>query len=143
MLSNSLNLSKFWTTVIVYSCRTTVEPFPHHKVSYFLIIPTPNHRHSLFCLVLQSLSHVCMTAAHQASLLSTISQSLLRFISMELEMLYNHFILCQPLLFPPSIFPSISIFSNESALHTRWPEYWSFSISPSNEYSGLISFRID
>ena len=107
------------------------------------MIPTPNHGHSLFCLVFKSLSHVCMTVAHQASLLSTISQSLLRFISMELEMLYNHLILCQPLLLPPSIFPSIRIFSNESALHIRWPKYWSFSISPSSEYSGLISFRID
>ena len=84
-----------------------------------------------------------MTAACQAPLPSTISQSLLRFISIELEMLYNHLILCQPLLLPPSIFPSIRIFSSESALHISWPKYWSFSISPSNEYSGLIFFRID
>ena len=132
MQSNSLNLSKFWTTVIVYSCITAVEPFPHHKVSYFFIIPTPNHRHSLFYLVVfQSLSHVCMTAACQAPLPSTISQSLLRFISIELEMLYNHLILCQPLLLLPSIFPSIRIFFSESALHIRWPKYWSFSTSSS------------
>ena len=73
----------------------------------------------------------------------TISWSLLRFISVDSVMPSNHPILCCPLLFLPSIFPSIRFFSNESALHIRWPNYWSFSISPSNEYSGLISFRID
>ena len=83
------------------------------------------------------------TAACQASLSFTISQSLLRLMSIESVMPSNHLILCRPRLLPPSIFPSISIFSSESALHIRWPKYWSFSISPSNEYSGLISFRID
>ena len=75
----------------------------------------------------------------------TISQSLLKFMSIELVILFNHLILCRPLRLLPSIFPSIRVFSNESALHIRWPKYWSFSfyISPSNEYSGLISFRID
>ena len=75
----------------------------------------------------------------------TISQSLLILLSIELVMSCNHLILCCPLLLLPSIFSSIRIFSNESALHIRWPKYWSFSfsISPSNEYSGLISFRID
>ena len=75
---------------------------------------------------------------------STISQSLLKFVSIESVMLSNHLILCHPLLLP-SIFPSIRVFSNESVLCIRWPKYWSFSysISPSNEYSGLISFRID
>ena len=84
-------------------------------------------------------------AAQQASLSPTISQSLLKFMSIESVMLYNHFILCYPLLLLPSIFLSISVFSNKSALHTRWPKYWSFSfnISPSNEYPGLISFRMD
>ena len=71
--------------------------------------------------------------------------SLLKLTPIELVMHSNHFILCYPLLLPPSIFPSIRVFSNESVLHIRWPKYWSFSfsISPSNEYSGLISFRID
>ena len=74
-----------------------------------------------------------------------VSQSLLKLMSIESMMPFNHLILCHPLLFQPSVFPSIRVFSNESALFPRWPEYWSFSfsISPSNEYSGLISFRID
>ena len=70
-------------------------------------------------------------------------QSLLRFTSIESVMPSNHLVLCRPLLLLPSIFPSIRVFSNELALHIKWPKYWSFSISPSNEYSGLISFRID
>ena len=84
-------------------------------------------------------------AAHQASLSFTNSQSLLKFTSIELVMPSNHLILCRPFLLLPSIFPSIRVFSNESALHIRWPKYWSFSfsISPFNEYSGLISFRTD
>ena len=85
------------------------------------------------------------TAAHQASLSITNSQSLLKLMSIELVMLPNHLILCRPLLLLPSIFPGIRDFSSESALLIRWPQYWnfSFSISPSSEYSGLISFRID
>ena len=85
------------------------------------------------------------TAACQAPLSFTNSQSLLKFMSTELVMLSNYLVLCGPLLLLPSIFPTISVFSNESALLIRWPKYWSFSfsISPSNEYSGLISFRID
>ena len=83
------------------------------------------------------------TAAHQASLSITNSWSLLKLMSIKLVMPSNHLILCCPLLLPPSIFPSISVLSNESILHIRWSKYWSFSISPSNEYSGLISFRID
>ena len=85
------------------------------------------------------------TAAHQASLSITNSQSLLRLMSIELVMPSNHVILCCPLLLPPSIFPVIRVFSNESDLHIRWPKYWSFSfnISPSNEHPGLISFRMD
>ena len=84
-------------------------------------------------------------AAHQASLSFTISQSQLKLMSIELMMPSNHLILCCPLLLLPSIFPSIRVFSRESVLHIRWPKYWSFSfsISPSNEYSGLISFRMD
>ena len=83
-------------------------------------------------------------AARQASLSFTISQNLLKLMSIELVMLSNHLILCHPLLLPPSIFPSIKVFSNESDLRISWPKYWSFSfsISPSNDYSGMISFRI-
>ena len=98
----------------------------------------------------QSFSHVQLfasprTAAHQASLSITNSPSLLKLLSTELVMPFNHLILCRPLFLLPSIFPSIRVFSNDSVLHIRWPKYWSFSfnISPSNEYSGLISFRID
>ena len=85
------------------------------------------------------------TAACQASLSITKTWSLLKFMSFELAMPFNHLVLCHPLLLLPSIFPSIRVFSNELALHLRWPKYWSFSfsISPSNEYSGLISFRMD
>ena len=97
----------------------------------------------------QSLSHVRLfvtpwTAARQASLSITNSWSLLKLIPIKSVMPSNHLIFCRPLLLPPSIFPSIRVFSNESVLRIRWPKYWcfSFSISPSNEYSGLISFRI-
>ena len=82
------------------------------------------------------------TAACQASLSITNSGTLLKLMSVESVMPSNHLILCRPLLLLPSIFPSISVFSNESVLHIRWQKDWSFSISPSNEYPGLISFRI-
>ena len=96
----------------------------------------------------QLLSHVQLfvtpwTADFQASLSITNSWSLLKLMSIESVMPSNHLILGCPLLLLPSIFPSISVFSNESVLCIRWPKYWSFSISPSNEYSGLISFKID
>ena len=101
-------------------------------------------------VVFQSLSCVWLfvtpwTAACQASLSFTISQSLLKLMSLESVLPSNRFILCHPLLLLPSIFPSIRVFPSESALRIRWPKYWSFSfsISPTNEYSGLISFRID
>ena len=86
-----------------------------------------------------------LTVACQAPLSFTIPWSLLKLMSIKLVMPSNHLILCHPLLLLPSIFHSIRVFSNESALHIRWPKYWSFSfsISPSNEYSGLISFKID
>ena len=85
------------------------------------------------------------TVAHQAFLSITNSQNLLKLMSIEPVTPSNHLILCRPLLLLPSIFPSIRVFSNESALHIRWPKYWNFSftISPSNEYLGFISFRID
>ena len=93
-------------------------------------------------LLVQSLSCVQLFAC-QASLSSTVSQSLLRCISTEVVMLSNRLILCRPLLLLSSILPSIRVSSNESVLCIRWPKYWSFSISPSNEYSGLISFKMD
>ena len=84
-------------------------------------------------------------AAHQASLSITTSRSLIKLMSIELVMPSNHFVLCHPLLLLHSIFPSIRVFSNESVLCIKWPKYWSFSftINPSNEYSGLISFRME
>ena len=101
-------------------------------------------------VVVQSLSHVQLfatpwTAAPQDSLSITNSQSLLKLMSIVSVMPPNHLILCHPLLLLPSIFPSVRVFSDESALHIRWPKYWSFSfnISSSNEYSGMISFRMD
>ena len=112
---------------------------------------------SWFCFLInhqfssvQSLSRVRLfatpwTAAHQASLSVNNSQSLLKLMSIESVIPSNHLILSRPLLLPPSIFPSIRVFSNESVLPIRWPKYWSFSFSiiPSKEYSGLISFWID
>ena len=114
-------------TCITFSClisfiRTSVQPLSH--VQFFA---TP------------------WTAAHNrlSCPLLSISQSLLKFMSTELMMPSNHLILCHPFLLLPSIFPSIRVFSNESVLRIRWPKYWSFSISPSSKYSGLISFRMD
>ena len=104
----------------------------------------------MFFSSVQLLSHVRLfatpwTAARQTSLSITNSWSLLKLMSIESVMPSNHLILCRPLLLLPSVFPSIRVFSNESGLYIRWPKYWSFSfrISPSNEYSGLISFRMD
>ena len=101
-------------------------------------------------VIVQLLSHVQLfvtlwTAAHQASLSFIISHSLLKLMSIESMIPSNHLILCHPFLLQPSIFTSIRVFSNESVLCIRSPKYWSFhfSISPSNEYSGLISFKID
>ena len=105
---------------------------------------------TVIVVVVQSLSHICLfviswTAACQASLSFTISQSLLKLMPIELVMPSNQLIFSHPLLFLPSIFPRIRAFSSESALHIRWPKYWSFSFStsPSNEYLEFTSFRID
>ena len=105
---------------------------------------------SFVVVVVQLLSRVWLfatrwTAAWQPSLSFPIFQGLLKLMSSESVMPSNNLILCHPLLLLPSIFPSIRVFSNESILHTRWPKYWSFSfnISPSNEYPGLVSFRMD
>jgi len=101
-------------------------------------------------VVVQSLSHVWLfvtpqTTAHQASLSCSISQSLFKLMSIESMMPSSHLILCRSLLLLPSIIPRSTVFSNESVLQVGWPKYWtfSFSINPSNEYSGLVSFRID
>ena len=126
------------------------------RTSVFLCVfayPAQNYQIHIFpqilLFVFQLLSHVQhfatpWTAARQISLSFTISLSLLKLMSIELVMSSNHLILYHPLLLLPSIFSSIRVFSSESALHIRWPEYWSFrfTISSSNEYSGLISFRI-
>ena len=101
-----------------------------------------------FSSVAQSCPTLCDSmnhTAHQASLPITSSRSSLKLMPIESVMPSSHLILCRPLLLPPSIFPSIRVFSNESALHIRWPKYWSFSfnISPSSEHPGLISFRMD
>ena len=113
-------------------------------------VPAQLKGFSIFSIVVQSLSHVQLfvtpwTAAYQASLSFTTSQSLHKLMSIESVMSSNHLILCHPLPLLPSAFPCIRVFSNESGLCIRWPKYWSFSfsVSPSNECSGLISFRID
>ena len=93
------------------------------------------------CSVMSNSLRPPWTAAHQASLSITNSRSFLKLMSIRSVMPSNHFILCRPLL-PPSTFPSFRVFSNESVIRIRWPKYWRFSISPYNEYSGLISFRI-
>ena len=123
-----------------------------------ILLPSPTHVRpspgptlsSFQFSSVQSLSRVQLfvtpwTAARQASLSITNSWSPPKLMSIESVMPSNHLILCRPLLLPPSIFPSIRVFSNESALCIRWPQYWSFSfnISPSNEHPGLISFRMD
>ena len=129
----------FWLHLLVHSwCG----------IGFLLIMPT-NTFLSLLVVVVQLLRHVWLfatpcTAACQASLSFTISQSLLKLMSIESVIPSNHLILCHPLLLLPSVFLNIRVFSSELALHIRWPKYWSFSfsISPFQEYSGLISFKI-
>ena len=144
-----MSLSGFWQEVFSFPIsmlpiRNLPPPLKSPRLcSYFLCCP-------LLSFVVQSLSHVRLfatpwTAACQASLSFTTSQNLLKLVSIELVMPSNHLVLHHPLLLLPSIFPSIRVFSSGSVLRIKWPKYWSFSfsISPSNEYSGLISFRID
>ena len=125
-------------------------PVPHTvwKVRWFLLHRWRKLRLHVQFSSVQSLSHVQLfatpwTAACQASLSITNSQSLLKLMSIESVMPSNYLILCRPLLLLPLIFPSIRVFTNKSARHIRWSKYWSFSLSSSNEYSGLTSFRID
>ena len=116
----------------------------------YIVVQSLRQMLNFIYIVVQLLSPVQLfmtpwMAVHQASLSFTISWSLLKLMSIKLVMPCNHFILCRPLLLPSSIFASIRVFSNESALRIRWPKYWSFSFSTSlsNEYLGLISFRMD
>ena len=133
-------------TMLLY---LVISPTLYSLAQEFVVGPPSGYINIQFSSI-QSLSHVRLfatpwTAACQASLSITSSQNLLKLMSIELMMPSNHLILCHPLLLPPLIFPSIRVFPNESVLFIRWPKYWSFSfsISPSNEYSGLISFRVD
>ena len=141
----SQSLPKFVSTA-------SVMPFSHLILSPLLLLPSifPSIRDfnesDVHISSVQLLSHVHLfatpwTAAHQASLSFTIFRSLLKLMSIKPVMPSNHLI--HPLLLLPSIFPSIRVFSNDSILHIRWSKYWSFSISPSNEYSGLSSFTVD
>ena len=114
-----------------------------HIKTYIFPRPTTTFSQSVLSLSRVQVFTTPWTAARQTSLSITNSQSLLKLTPIESVMPSNHLILCHPLLLLPSTSPSISIFSNESVLHIRWPKYWSFSFSPSNEYSGLISLRMD
>ena len=145
---STLSPENSWQTrevvINLYTCKIVIR-LPHQRRGFASRIVGDNRISSV-----QLLSRICFfatpwTAARQASLSITNSQSLLKLMSIESVMASNHLIFCHLLLLPPSIFPSIRIFSNESALCIRWPKYWSFSfsISPSSGYSGLISFKRD
>ena len=121
-----------WCHTFGPTTQAKVKRIQHHQTSSI----------QFSCSVMSN-SATPWTAARQASLSITNSQSLLKLMSVESMMPPNHLILCRSLFLPPSIFHSVSVFSNESLLRIRWPNYWSFSISPSNIYSGLISFRMD
>ena len=132
------------------SCWYIANIFNSKTYFFIVIMLSPDKQNYFFNVVVLSLSHVQLfvtpwTAAHQASLSFITPCGLLKFMSIEAVMPSNHLIFCCPLLLLPEIFPSIRVFSNELAVHIRWPKYWSvsFSISLSNEYSGLISFWID
>ena len=165
-LSLGFPRQEYWS-VLPFSSSSDILVLPKNSLEFFCNIlwknlnflanPTDRQIDSFTCsfpILLLLFSHSVTSdsfqphglhAALQAALSFTISQRLLKLISIESVMPSNHLILCPPLLLLPSIFPSIKVFSNKLALHTRWPKYWSFSFStsPSNEYSGLISFRID
>ena len=132
--SRSLQISPHWETLL--ECFPLLGEWEQNRFNLLNSVP------SLSCV---RVFVTPWTVLLQASLSITNFQSLLKLMFIELVMLSNHLILCHPLLLPPSIFPNIRVFSNESVLHIRWSKYWSFSfsISPSNEYSGLIFFRMD
>ena len=130
LIKNVFGLGKNMQIILNYQLNIYIisapwSPFVVHSLSCVRLFVTPQ------------------TAARQASLVIINSQSLRKFMSIKSVIPSNHLILCQPLLLPPSIFSNIRVFSSESVLCIRWPKYWSFSISLSNEYSGLTSFRID
>ena len=146
-------IADLWDSFILYNWNISLS-----NTSLFPSLLSSGNHHSILCcyslstlfFVFQLFSCVQLfvtpwSVAHQVSLPFTISQSLLKHMSIESLMPFNHLIHCHPLLLLPSIFPTIRVFFNELALHIRWPKYWSFgfSISPSIEYSGLISFRTD
>ena len=148
----------YWSSVLILTLLSWCRSHRLRAQSYLRLSPLQtsvwsswdSQDASVQFISVQSFSHVRLfatpwTAAHQASLSITNSQSLLKLMSIKLVMPSNHLILCHLLLLSPLIFPSIRVFSNESVLHIRWPKYWSFnfSISPSNGYSGLISLRMD
>ena len=135
LLKKKKEKKKHWVTLHFGNSQNISNPLPAKNIQFSSI-------QSLSCVWL---SATLWTAAHQASLSITNHLSLLKLMSIALVMPSNHLSLCHPLLLPPSIFASIRVFSNESVLPIKWPKYWSFSfnISSSNEYSGLISFRID
>ena len=132
---------------IFLGSKITVDGDCSHEIKRCLLFgrKTMTNLNSVQSLSCVRLFATPWTVAHQASLSITNSWSLLKLMSIELVMPSNHLILCRPLLLLPSTFPSIRVFSNESVLHIRWPKYWSFSfsISPSSEHPGLISFRMD
>ena len=147
-LSGSEGWDCFTATTAQSHCGCIIAKLLLHLAVKCNNIPASVYQHTPSSVQLLSRVQLFVTpwtAAHQASLSITNSWSLLNLTSIESVMLSNHLILCCPLLLPPSVFPSIRVFSNESALLIRWPKYWSFSfsISPSNEFSGLISFRMD
>ena len=131
--------NKRWRENQIFTCNR-VKFDPH-----LILLTKINWKWIQFSLSVVSDSATPWTAAHQASLSITKSRSLLKLMSIESVMPCNHLILCHPLLLPPSVFPSIRVFSDESILRIRWPKYWSFSfnISPCNEYSELIFFKMD
>ena len=149
------NPSVLWDLQSVFLSSLSLSLSPPPPASLSLLLPPSFYLYPMTSISsllssAQSLSCVQLfatpwTAAHQASLPITNSQSLRKLMCIASVISSNHLILCCPVLLPPYIFPSIRVFSNESVLHIRWPKYWSFSfsISPSNEYSGLISFRMD
>ena len=148
---SSMSLSIFQQTPIIrHLTEFWDSTFDFWKEPTLISDICPKSRKGEWPCPVQSLSHVALfatswMAARQASLSTTNSQSLLKSMCIELVRPSNHLILCRPLLLLPSIFPSSRVFANESALHIRWPKYWSFcfSISPPNEHPGLMSFRVD
>ena len=150
MLQTGLPLPNGMVILCLYRTSPVIMAEGKRDMANYMLLLGKRHTSLPLTVVVQPLSRVWLfvtpwTAAYQASLSFTISQSLLKFMSIKSVMPSNHLILCRPLLLLPLIFLSIRVFSNESTLCMRWPKYWSFSfsISPSNEHPALISFRMD